>query len=379
MVQQRTSTDDDKDSKPKLIEGTYLKFPADFNVVSSNNLTTINASVVTSKHNYSLPPQAAFHPQPITLIGQSGQTQNKVIMSHAPQTNLAIATPIQDVQNKITIPTSNLKLNLMPSLAQVMQTGGSLVIDAKGLTASGSDHKATILTSSASVVSPATSSGQLHFQQTATSVQQHQQQAQGQSVQQPKMKLEKTMPMMYDERNRVYYTNLQNKRGTQFLAQINPKMVNILPIQQKNNVTGTVQGIVTPSGMLNKGLQRVVASPNQSMANQQHLTSALRSGTTTIINTSSGAISAANANILNSNVGTGNTTALIIGTSTASNVAQMTSAANDVNTVNSNVSANVTTISGNSILNNENPSGNKLNKNDANATVSGININATSR
>lgn len=109
MIPQRTISDDDKgDMKPKIIEGAYLKLPTDFNVVSSNALTTINASNATSKHNYSLPPQAAFH-QPITLIGQSQQNQNKVIInpSHIGSTNLAIATQsMSDMQNKITIPMS---------------------------------------------------------------------------------------------------------------------------------------------------------------------------------------------------------------------------------------------------------------------------------
>lgn len=150
MVQQRTSSDDDKDVKPKILEGAYLKFPAEFNVVSSNNLTTINAAAVTSKHNYSLPPQA-FHHQPITLIGQSPQNQNKVLMSHTGQGNLAITTPIQEMQNKITLPTSNIKLNIVPSLAQVIQQpGGGIVIDAKGLNATGGDHKTTILTTTTS-------------------------------------------------------------------------------------------------------------------------------------------------------------------------------------------------------------------------------------
>lgn len=132
MIPQRSMSDDKEDIKPKIIEGTYLKLQqnlTDFNVVSSNALSAINASNATSKHNYSLPPQAAFH-QPITLIGQSQQSQNKVIInpSHL-STNLALAT--QSMSDKITIPTSNIKLNLVPSLAQVMQSGGGLVIDTK--------------------------------------------------------------------------------------------------------------------------------------------------------------------------------------------------------------------------------------------------------
>lgn len=129
MIPQRSMGDDKDDVKPKILEGAYLKLPTDFNVISSNALSSINASNATSKHNYSLPPQAAFH-QPITLISQSQQSQNKVIInpSHL-STNLTLAT--QSMSDKITIPTSNIKLNLMPSLAQVMQSGGGLVIDAK--------------------------------------------------------------------------------------------------------------------------------------------------------------------------------------------------------------------------------------------------------
>lgn len=138
MVQQRTSSDDDKDVKPKIIEGAYL--------VSSNNITAINAAAVTSKHNYSLPPQA-FHHQPITLIGQSPQSQNKMLMSHTGQGSLAISTPIQELQNKI-MPASNIKLSIVPSLIQ--QQGGGIVIDAKGLNAAGGDHKTAILTTTTS-------------------------------------------------------------------------------------------------------------------------------------------------------------------------------------------------------------------------------------
>lgn len=108
MIPQRTITDDDKDVKPKIIEGAYLKLPTDFNVVQTNALAAIHSSNATSKHNYSLPPQATFH-QPITLIGQSQQSQNKVIInpSHIGTTNLALATQsMSDMQNKITIPMS---------------------------------------------------------------------------------------------------------------------------------------------------------------------------------------------------------------------------------------------------------------------------------
>lgn len=169
MIPQRSLGEDKEDIKPKIIEGTYLKIP-DFNVVSSNAISSINASNATSKHNYSLPPQAAFH-QPITLIGQSQQNQNKVIInpSHL-STNLALAT--QSMSDKITIPTSNIKLNLVPSLAQVMQSGGGLVIDTKSGTVAGEINQSSQQQSgieqnmsgaTTSVATPNVS--QIHYQQ----------------------------------------------------------------------------------------------------------------------------------------------------------------------------------------------------------------------
>lgn len=169
MIPQRSMGDDKEDIKPKIIEGTYLKLPTDFNVVSSNAISTINTSNATSKHNYSLPPQAAFH-QPITLIGQSQQSQNKVIInpSHI-STNLALAT--QSMSDKITIPTSNIKLNLVPSLAQVMQTSGGLVIDAKSGTVTGDINQAVQQQSgieqnvSGATSQPTPNVSQIHYQQ----------------------------------------------------------------------------------------------------------------------------------------------------------------------------------------------------------------------
>lgn len=168
MITPRSMGDDKEDVKPKILEGAYLKFPTDFNVVSSNAISTINASNATSKHNYSLPPQAAFH-QPITLIGQPQQTQNKVIINPSHQSaNLAIAT--QSMSDKITIPTSNIKLNLVPSLAQVMQSGGGLVIDAKSGTVAGDISQATqqqggIEQSGATTSTSSPNVSQIHFQQ----------------------------------------------------------------------------------------------------------------------------------------------------------------------------------------------------------------------
>lgn len=243
MVAQQRSIDDDKDQKPKI---EYVKFPTEFNVVTSNNMSALNASAITSKHNYSLPPQAAFHPQPITLIGQASPIQNKIIVNSATSHsggNITIGSPMQDPSKMA----PNIKLNLVPSM-NVMQAG--LMVDPKNL-----DKTTTIL-------APA---NQHHFhhspQQQAQPIQTQQQQH-SQAGQQQKVKIEKTMNMMLDtDRNRILYTNLKNNRGGQFIAQLNPKLVNILPIQHKNNIGNTVQGIVTPSSILNKNIQRVVASP----------------------------------------------------------------------------------------------------------------------
>lgn len=184
---------------------------------------------------------------------------------------------------------------------------------------------------------------------------------------------------MYDtERNRVYYTNVPNKRGsTQFLTHLNPKLVNIMPIQHKNNVTGTVQGIVTSSGMLTKGLQRVITTPNQTAQNQQQqLAATLRPGNTTILNAAGNVISTGNStqNMVSSS-STGHT--LIIGASTAT-----TSSINDVNTVSSNNTSTINTVLGNSgcliaagAANENNLTANKLNNSDGTTTVSGINTN----
>lgn len=334
MVPQR-SIEDDKEMKP-----TYLKmspFPAEFNVVSSNNISSLNASAITSKHNYSLPPQAAFHTQPITLIGQAPQMQNKVIVNSAPSHsgNITIATPIQDIQNKLSIPTSNIKLNIVPSI-QMMQAG-NIVIDPKTLAAATGDHKTTIISQPPALA--------------------QQQQPQTQSPHQ-KVKIEKTVNMMFDsDRNRILYTNIKNNRGgTQFLAQLNPKVVNILPIQHKNNMTATMQGIVTPTGIINKNIQRMVASPStvqsQSIGNLRQTTNA----------------GATIGGIVNANVSSSNT-AVIIGTSTG----QMAAGNTNLN-INSSGANNMVSIPDNSLT--------KLNQNNSDntaASAAGININTTNR
>lgn len=160
MIPQRSMGDDKEDVKPKIIEGTYLKLPTDFNVVSQNTI----ASNATSKHNYSLPPQAAFHP-PITLIGQSQQSQNKVILNPTHiSTNLALAT--QTMPDKITLPTSNINLKLVPSLAQVMQSGGAVTTEINQSAQQSIEQ--TVAGATTSATAPNVS--QIHYQQ------QHQQQ-----------------------------------------------------------------------------------------------------------------------------------------------------------------------------------------------------------
>lgn len=71
--------------------------------------------------------------------------------------------------------------------------------------------------------------------------------------------------MLFDaDKNRILYTNFKNNRGQPIFASVNaPKVVNLLPMQNKNNVaTGSatsLQGIITtvPTGGLNKNQQTV--------------------------------------------------------------------------------------------------------------------------
>ncbi|XP_055614263.1 uncharacterized protein LOC129760633 [Uranotaenia lowii] len=128
----------------------------------------------------------------------------------------------------------------------------------------------------------------------------------GQPGQQQHVKLEKTVNMLFDaDKNRIVYANIKNSRG-QFLAQINPKVVNIIqPIQQQklmNNVgalqaqqqqqqqtTTSVQNILggspTTAIVNSKGIQRIPAvsiraQQLQAASQQQHQQDG--SGTTTV-------------------------------------------------------------------------------------------------
>lgn len=129
------------------------------------------------------------------------------------------------------------------------------------------------------------------------------------------------MPPQMD-RTRILYTNLKNNRGSaQFLAQINPKVVNILPIHNKNS---------GGSGIMNKTIQRVVVSSSQPQS--QQLASAFRQQQT--VNANANSTQSANA-LLSTNAG--NT--LIITTSTASDGSSINNIFNDINTTSTNANS----------------------------------------
>lgn len=88
-----------------------------------------------------------------------------------------------------------------------------------------------------------TTATQIHYQQQMPQQQTNQMQPQQtQHVHtQPKVKLEKTVNMMYadSERTRILYNLKNNRAGAQFLAQLNPtKVVNIVPFQQHKGGQG---------------------------------------------------------------------------------------------------------------------------------------------
>lgn len=83
---------------------------------------------------------------------------------------------------------------------------------------------------------------QIHYQHQMTQSQAQMQSQQSQQVHgQPKVKLEKTVNMMYADadRTRILYNLKNNRAGAQFLAQLNPtKVVNIVPFQQHKGGPG---------------------------------------------------------------------------------------------------------------------------------------------
>lgn len=156
------------------------------------------------------------------------------------------------------------------------------------------------------------------------------------------------------DRTRILYTNLKNNRGgAQFLAQINPKVVNIVPIHNKNSGgSGTVQGL------MNKTIQRVVVSSSQPQS--QQLASAFRQ----TANANANSTQSANA-LLSTNAG--NT--LIITTSTASDGSSIIFG-NDINTT-STIANSINTNNSNQAINLGNltvTASEKLNHNDGTST-----------
>lgn len=91
------------------------------------------------------------------------------------------------------------------------------------------------------------------------------QQQQLQQQQQSQQNRKTTVNMLFDaDKNRILYTNFKNNRGQPIFASVNaPKVVNLLPMQNKNNVaagsTTSLQGIVTtvPTVGINKNQQTV--------------------------------------------------------------------------------------------------------------------------
>lgn len=201
----------------------------EYSVVTNNsNLGLVSTS--NSNHNFTLSHNVLS--QPITVLSSQPNQQNKIIINSGSSQQTLNATNIQEFlaasgqNSKIQlnqIPNSNIKVNLLPS------TNNTTIVDGKTI-----------------VSSP-----------------------------QQRVKLDKNINMIFDsDKNRILY-NLKNSRGTQFLAQINPKVVNILPIQHGKNLNmnnssganvGTIVGSNSVQGhatVLGKGqtIQRITSSP----------------------------------------------------------------------------------------------------------------------
>lgn len=269
--------DDGTDNKPKDMDCFVKVTLPDF----GNNLgyITSTAQASNSNHNYSIASNSIHshqQSQPIIVTGQQLQ-QNKIIINSVSSpsisssqssssgasssnqstasilgnaSNITISTPIQELlvagQNKIqlnTIPTSNIKLNLVP-------TSNNQNYNIHPTNLSSLDVKTIV---------------------SGTPVQQ-------------RVKVEKTLNMLLDsEKNRILCANIKNSRGTPFtIAHINQKVVNILPIQNRNNVgSNTIQNIVTAASptsaaaLLNqKSHQRINSQSNitqQQQLQQQQL------------------------------------------------------------------------------------------------------------
>lgn len=324
---------DDSDVKPKLLDGnpttpnatTFIKMSpfsastgGDYVVTAASANTNNLMAAVAANHNYSLAPhhqqqQQQHHPQqsqPITLIGQS--PHNKFIINSAVQaggSNIAIATPIQQVvQHQDLQPQkqSNVKVNLVAtSLAQAMQQQQQSGLNISNV--GDVDNTTTIL--SASSLQHQQHQLKQHLQQQQLHQHQHHHQSQ-QLHQQQVQPNRKTVNMLIDaDKNRILYTNVKNNRGQPIFASLNPKVVNLLPMQNKNSAgvgAATVQSIVTPvTAILNKNQQQTVQrittignaqtlSSIRQQQQQQQLTNMV-SGGISVVGTSSGGVGNINA------------------------------------------------------------------------------------
>lgn len=171
--------------------------------------------------------------QPITILSATSQnpqqaTQNKIILTSSPQLiqqaagQLMAAAAAASPHGKISINSNLMQQQQGQQIAQFQTTDGS-----QGQTTSG-----------------------------VTGGQQN-------------VKFEKAVNMLFDtDKNRIVYANIKNSRG-QFLAQLNPKVVNIIqPIQQQKliNTVGTIQ------------------QQQQQAANVQSILGASSTGAATIVN-----------------------------------------------------------------------------------------------
>uniref|UniRef100_A0A0P6K0V3 Enhancer of polycomb-like protein n=1 Tax=Aedes aegypti TaxID=7159 RepID=A0A0P6K0V3_AEDAE len=178
---------------------------------------------------------------PITILSATSQnpqqaTQNKIILTSSPQLiqqaagQLMAAAAAASPHGKISINSNLLQQQQGQQLTQFQTTDGG-----QGQTTSG------------------TTGGQ----------------------QQQNVKFEKAVNMLFDaDKNRIVYANIKNSRG-QFLAQLNPKVVNIIqPIQQ--------QKLINSVGAMQQQQQQ------QTAANVQSILGASPTGTTTFVNSKGG-------------------------------------------------------------------------------------------
>lgn len=258
-----------------------------------SKIEEIQNTAVASNHNYSLAPQSqgnviTIQPQQqsIAVIGNTNihaQNQltplqhNKIIINTQSGSNNVTGdtklgasgsrdrvTESSFPFNKI-IPTTNIKLNILPTI-QTSATGN--LMDTKMIltnSGNGDGKQATaIITTAHSTTNP----------------------QQGNRF---KMVLEP------DKRGYIYATGFKNRPGSQLVAQLNPKVVNIKQFQHKNNI-GSVQNIVSGTDMISKiqAVHRRVTQQNDSsnMGNSSGNVDSVQTNVTpTIRQTTSGSTS----------------------------------------------------------------------------------------